>query len=540
LTKGLRVTPRRTLDGTDVAVVVILLAATGLYASVCLTWSLHPFEDAAILMRYALHAAEGHGIVWNVGEAPVDGATDFLFMVVVAGLARLGLTVEGAVRMVCLASHFLTVALVYLGVRRLHGASRWLAALSAAYLAVGPGLRFAAAYFGTPFFVVFVVVTWWLAFRLRDGAGRWTPALFALSGLTMGLIRPEGVFLTLLMLGAVVWWRGLRGSWKAVAWTAGVLLVLGGAYFAWRWHYFGHPLPNPFYKKGGGALYWDGLSWAVRIAGKACLPFGLAYVAALRSREATRRAIFSLIPAAGFVALWLLLSPEGNYFGRFQYAVLPIVLMAWPGLVEGIARDWRLPPWGELGRRQRVALAALAAVFAVGVVGYHHRLSRMPIRSQDGRYQAAMLLRQYRGKGYTMAVSEAGLLPFVSRWRAVDTWGLNDPWIAHHGGLTAEYLGRHRPEVVMFHAYFSPVATEGRSDAWNAMCLTLKRYAEQRGYVHAAAFGETPYDCHHYYVRPGCPDAAALVAGIRALDYTWMSSGRRAVNFALLGETGPR
>jgi len=92
----------------------------------------------------------------------------------------------------------------------------------------------------------------------------------------------------------------------------------------------------------------------------------------------------------------------------------------------------------------------------------------------------------------------------------------------------------------MFHAYFSPVATEGRDDAWHAMATTLKRYAEQHGYIHAAAFGESPFDTHHYYVRPDFADSAEIVRRIRAVSYTWMSSGRRGVNFATLRRVGER
>ena len=32
-----------------------------------------------MLLRYAEHLAAGHGIVWNLGDPPVDGATDFLY-----------------------------------------------------------------------------------------------------------------------------------------------------------------------------------------------------------------------------------------------------------------------------------------------------------------------------------------------------------------------------------------------------------------------------------------------------------------------------
>jgi triacylglycerol esterase/lipase EstA (alpha/beta hydrolase family) len=38
-----------------------------------------PFEDAEMLFRYVDNVVAGHGVVWNVGEAPVAGATDLGF-----------------------------------------------------------------------------------------------------------------------------------------------------------------------------------------------------------------------------------------------------------------------------------------------------------------------------------------------------------------------------------------------------------------------------------------------------------------------------
>ena len=37
------------------------------------------FDDAMISMRYARNLAEGYGLVWNPGEAPVEGYTNFLW-----------------------------------------------------------------------------------------------------------------------------------------------------------------------------------------------------------------------------------------------------------------------------------------------------------------------------------------------------------------------------------------------------------------------------------------------------------------------------
>ena len=64
----------------DLLISALLLAVTFYYAARYVDFTIPPFEDAAMLMRYAQNFAGGHGIVWNIGEHPVDGATDFLFM----------------------------------------------------------------------------------------------------------------------------------------------------------------------------------------------------------------------------------------------------------------------------------------------------------------------------------------------------------------------------------------------------------------------------------------------------------------------------
>ena len=97
-----------------------------------------PYEDAAIVMRYAVHLAAGHGITWNIGEPPVDGTTDFLFLVVLAGVVKAGMGVEPAVRFVGFVAHALTILLIYFGIRDLYG--KWLAGACAAYVAIGPGI----------------------------------------------------------------------------------------------------------------------------------------------------------------------------------------------------------------------------------------------------------------------------------------------------------------------------------------------------------------------------------------------------------------
>ena len=106
-------------DWRDGAAGLLLLLFVGWYVWAALDLRGRPEEDAAMLMRYSRHLAAGHGIVWNIGEKPVDGATDFLFMVVLAAVHGLGLSLETSARAIGLFAHAATVWLVFWGARRL-------------------------------------------------------------------------------------------------------------------------------------------------------------------------------------------------------------------------------------------------------------------------------------------------------------------------------------------------------------------------------------------------------------------------------------
>jgi len=84
---------------------------------------------------------------------------------------------------------------------------------------------------------------------------------------------------------------------------------------------------------------------------------------------------------------------------------------------------------------------------------------------RDGRLEMAQMLADYRGKGYVIAVTEAGFVPYYSGWTAIDTWGLNDQFIAHDGGITEEYLDTYKPQCIMFHDYYSPLVPPRLTEA---------------------------------------------------------------------------
>jgi hypothetical protein len=234
--------------------------------------------------------------------------------------------------------------------------------------------------------------------------------------------------------------------------------------------------------------------------------------------DGIRSTIYVLILVVGFTLMWILLSNEMNYLWRFQYPILPVILMSWPLIAVDLWAGLRLPEpetWSPSNRGLGI-LAGLTICIGLAV----SQMDRWQITYQsDGRYEVAQYLSQYADKHYTLASTEAGLLPLYSGWQAVDTWGLNDAWIAHNGGITREYLTRVNPEVIMFHADFSPVNPQKEpSDAWGSMLHILDTYARDHQYILAAAYGDNPVDTHYYYVRPDFPESRNIVAFIQSLD----------------------
>ena len=533
----------------DLLISVFLIASTLYYAVRYVDFSIPPFEDAAMLMRYAQHLSEGHGIVWNVGEHPVDGATDFLFMAISAAFIKIGLTVGQAVRGIGFVSHLLTVLVVYWTNRRVNDANIPFSLLSGLYIAVGTGLSYVSAYFGTPFFALAGAATWALGLILIR---KKEPPLglilaFALSGLVTGLIRPEGVILASLILLAIIMMRGVKNSMPIIVTFGTVFILVGGAYFFWRWNYFGYPLPNPFYKKGNSGLHWDSYHNSLQNLLRLCLPMAFAFILGFRSREIAKTTVAYLIPILGFAAAFVLISDEMNYGARFQYVLVPIVLMSWKPLISGIDFSKQVPT----SLREKIVFVSVLTAVSASLIYYswyqncfltsYQQTCARPYE-RDGRYDMGKLLAEYRGKGYVIATTEAGLLPYYSGWGAIDTWGLNDQFIAHNGGLTGEYLDRYKPEIIMFHDYYSPLIppklTEPNlAQKWFNMTITMKKYAEENEYVLAAVFGDSPYDTHYYYVKSDFADSERLVEQISSMKkYYWPTTGKKSINYAIYSE----
>jgi hypothetical protein len=212
---------------------------------------------------------------------------------------------------------------------------------------------------------------------------------------------------------------------------------------------------------------------------------------------------------------------------RFQYATLPLMAVEWPLVATRLMRH-RVT--------NTVGARLVLSVVLLGLLVVQVRHWNEPVFA-NGNMTVGQALAAVPHGGQWMATTEAGLLPLYSGWNDIDTWGLNNDWIAHHG-LSDTYLNRYQPALIMFHTYHSPcqpwrASLTGNkwSVSWDRMVSMLHSYALNNNYKLVAVYGTTPTDDDWFYVKPSAPDALAIEDAITNSRYVWGENGQVATNY---------
>jgi hypothetical protein len=284
-------------------------------------------DDAYIEYRYASNAAHGHGLVFNVGDAPVEGFTSFLWTVllVVPAFLRVPLLVFGklvgaASLCGCIAT---TAALVRArgGDPRAQQIARWLVATNASLLVwAQSGME--------------PVQTAWAVVAAAYFLQQRRHGLAMLLAAAAALLRPE---CHVLLFGAA-----LVLLWRRAPLPALIALALVGAIHFWRWHYYGGLLPNTALVKAGRLNWPVGLHLfgELMVTCFAGIPIALAAVEAWKKRDDV--ALLSVGTIAVFLAYLVRIGRDEMYLVRLFIPVWPLALaLATPWL----ARAWRIVPF---------------------------------------------------------------------------------------------------------------------------------------------------------------------------------------------------
>ncbi|MEO1796132.1 MAG: hypothetical protein AAFR53_03850 [Pseudomonadota bacterium] len=463
-------------------------------------------EDAAILFRYSANLAETGVISYNPGGVPVEGATDFLFMVVIGGLAALGLDPYAGAILLNIAAFGAILALL----DRLFRLDMLTAlGVVAAFVAMAP---FSAAAAGFSVIVFLAAILACITFAHERAL-----LPFALSALICCLIRPDGfVFAAPLTLLVVA--QHLREP-RAYATLIAALVIPGIAYFLWRWSYFGEFLPLPFYVKAEverdifGLFYSGSIPFFLQMA----VPLLIGLTAALIGARDGRRPILTvlavaLVPAFCFYLAMHLIQNLGNRFLAF----IPLIAVV---AIANVALPWL-----------RVAMLAVLALSMVPDARSH--MGYLAQETNDHHIAAGIGTLE---APIEMAVTEAGHLAYHSGAQVLDLWGLNSPEFARMPATGEDMLGREFDLIALhFPGIYDCAAMAGahqalwsgpvwqRSDAtmrdWGLMVQGVLSGIDPSDYALFEVPIFVPADSRHfmYLVHTDRPQAEAIVGLLEA------------------------
>jgi hypothetical protein len=445
-------------------------------------------DDAYISFRYARHLSDGIGPVWNPGEW-VEGYSNFLWVLILAGFDRVGVDIEAAARALGFVLALAAVAGAYrLSEDLLEGdAGRW-AGLTAALLlsSAGPFALWAFAGLETSLFAAAILAGSML--HLRERGGRTLPY----SGLAWGaaaLTRPDGpiffaVSATFKVAEAALRWRDAgdnaarrreiqESAMHIVIWAAAFAAIFV-PYWAWRWHAYGYFFPNTFYAKvgGGETTYHRGLFHLMAFAQEHAAWLLLMSVPAALLTRIHREPLAYLV---ALLAAWFgyIVYIGGDTLVRFRFfaPVLPVVYVVIATSGAALVDQLRAAAGPTAPKRAVEALAGALVLALMAFTLYASSVDpalREERRANSNRNDIGRWLRANVPSDTTVALTAAGIIPFRSGLYTIDMLGINDEHIAHrnvplgyfgagHEKYDVEYVLDRQPDIILAADIFSNV-----------------------------------------------------------------------------------
>nr|MBN2277498.1 hypothetical protein [candidate division Zixibacteria bacterium] len=308
---------------------IFLISAAIILLILVLHISLYTFltDDAFISYRYAVNLADGHGLVFNLGEK-VEGYTNFLWVLILALIKFLGPAPENAANVLSLVATLILIGMVYSFNRVFLDIRRFTLMGLIAPLLLALSRSFAVWASGgleTRLFtlLIFLAVTTHFRGAFKGDRSYYFSALFfAIASLT----RPEGI----LLFGSFWAYRlflNIRCHQKVQPLIKSLMIFIPivGAHFIFRMLYYGYPFPNTFYAKVTGAWFNTGLLYLLTFIHEygLYLAIPLAVLLLTRRYDPDRRHIIMniLIPFAPY-AIYI------AYIGgdHFEYRQLDVFL----------------------------------------------------------------------------------------------------------------------------------------------------------------------------------------------------------------------
>jgi len=412
-----------------------LLFLIFIYLLILQVVAIWPFtiDDMYISLRYAKNWVAGYGIVWNVGEEPVEGYSNFSFVALAALAIRFGFDPVIVLKAMGVAGLFLsTVAIYYLS--RLWFTTR-LALIPCFWLLLYRG-EIIWSVSGLETTIYQALICFSLLFLLKGMGYRFHPQsrsnsnllFFALAGFLLalaGLTRPEAPGLMLLFCVLALYDRPQdrqKDYYKGLAVGCFVCIAIFAPYFIWRWTYYGQLFPNPVYCKSFMNFFAVMDKKYLWLA----LPFFILSLPAIVKAK-DKRHYFFWLPNLLYFILLIDADPVSAFENRLFLPVFALLLpLAFLG--TSIIWAWIFPEKNSVFHISLSISAVWIAFFFIPILNlpnYRH----FTLNPQAGirlRAQVLNWLENNVSPNSQVVLADSGQIPYLSPLRFIDSYCLNN------------------------------------------------------------------------------------------------------------------
>ncbi|MBX7225383.1 MAG: hypothetical protein K1X55_05090 [Chitinophagales bacterium] len=415
--------------------IALILALGGIFCliNILLFFSL-TIDDAFISYRYAKIFID-HGIWnWNPNHHMVEAYTTFTHTILPVIPYALGFSIPIFMKL-------FSLLLLVLIIRRLTGIEDNLFRTIAIFVVLVNPLFYIHAFAGieTILFVYLIFdSSYMILYRFFDKNK--TIFFFFLYQLLLPLTRPEGALFSMMNI-AVLFFMVYTGrkSMKLkhfFLWLGGIAII-GIAYFAWRFQYFGKLFPNPFYFKTViGSEQRASFDFLFNNIKPNLIYIFIGILCFLNLKDNRKYFFLLMLPTLIIcIGLYIRSNLLMNYANRFEFQIM-------------IAFNLLL-----LFHQKRRPLYLTAIFLLVFLVFSTHIRSNINLISYYPRVYMAHqkigeALEPYKDKGYKLMVGDAGFTPFYADWNTVDYTGLANGDLAANF-FTTDYFIQNKPDVII-------------------------------------------------------------------------------------------
>jgi arabinofuranosyltransferase len=420
-------------------------------------------DDSFISFRYAEHLAQGHGLAFNVDERPVEAYSNFLWIVLCAGMHKTGLNLPRVTPYAGILLGLLSIVVLWTLCRR--RAPLWTQQLLPLLLfaSFGPFVLYAVSGMETALFALLLLLVVRYAEDAVQAPARRPLVLLGVVGFLASLARPEGILAlpVALILIAVELRRGgrLPAAARSLALVAGAFVIACAAYHAWRVAYFGDWLPTPFLSKGvegtGLVTGWRMnlssyfVNWTYYYPPQGWTFLALLVLAVAGNRVArTSGNRIALAMALVFGAVY------ANFVDwmpgmRYHVAIAGLLLLPAASLHALVPDEWwRFAPSKNVAPFATLVVVALLAGSS-GLSHFKMVTQKMEESATLCNRPLAQWLRNTVPPGSLLAIADVGMVPYYSGLRTLDIHprSLTDSHIAK-GAFTVDYVLARKPDVI--------------------------------------------------------------------------------------------